>query len=945
MSASNLPPLNNGNNGGGLNQPTNQNTNQVYSQPSNLPPLGSDPTDNGINSSNSNIDTNKGNGLNTKLLIIVGLLFVVLLPVLIIAVLYFKDQNISIIDPTITNITDTGFTVTWVSNDPYIGRVVYQESGGGWPVVFAQNGKPMAYDDRDVKLTQEGTYVQKENGIIPRYTHHVTIRNVKPATTYDLRVAGTINGKEIPLIITTREIIEDINTPNPAYGKVEGANNNDSIIIFSYVTPESGLDLISIPVSKNGTYSFDTNLMKEDLIGSDLVAIIKTEDKKVEDYRFTSEGYKPLENILLDMKKDSMSTREAGIISKISAECENGYWCGGCFNKCVEMHEFEGLGGCNALIEAKCNNSDSQSSNDDHGFTSGQSPTQQETSGPPPGQSQQKSPPSSSKTIYCTEDSRIGCKVTGVNCAQGIQWQGSLGCYNCQGGGIGIKVADNCSDQSVNDTGPQYEDESPNIPTSGTEPDEQQEPKYGDDSCQGIPHDLMDKRIDNDRSLRIGQDYGTCVRYKKMMFYCKGEYEKVPGRNLCGKTPKDSPTKIKNQQNEREAKALKEKLGVSDDTENTCGGRSNLIDGNFSNRAQLIPGRNYLCCKKNGKEMCYCLGHYKASNNSCVMSSSFTRPVITLGSGGVDDGEELVPVSPPESPGDGPGGGEIDLNSNSVDRESTYNFKIIAQSPASREAVLGASNNRDGLEVSESGRYVFFSDGEKIAEKDIVVNNGSMDVKMYFDDNGNGVKDAQEQYVGDYTSITLAKDATVETYTLSSGWNLIHIPMIDQRTENPIKTAGDLIDYWRGQQANILHIARFREGKFEMYTKRETGTEYDSTDFDINPGDGLFVMNMGDNVEVTFSGNKLEDSFPLNLVNGWNLVGIISSDKNYNSEELLKAIGSQGVSADTISQFENGIYQSVIYEDSTLFGNNFNVIDKKGYFIRIQDGGGNKFIP
>lgn len=168
--------------------------------------------------------------------------------------------------------------------------------------------------------------------------------------------------------------------------------------------------------------------------------------------------------------------------------------------------------------------------------------------------------------------------------------------------------------------------------------------------------------------------------------------------------------------------------------------------------------------------------------------------------------------------------------------------------------------------------------------------------------------------------------------------------MVDTRQQTAVRTAGDLIDYWATQGADVKHVARFKGGKFELFGKRETGTTY-APDFNLVPGEGLFIFNQGSNIEVTFSGNEFSQSFPLNLSNGWNLVGVIAPNASYNSEQLLKKMSTDGVQADTISQFENGNYQSVISDEGTLFGNNFNVIATRGYFLKVQSGGGQQFTP
>jgi len=259
--------------------------------------------------------------------------------------------------------------------------------------------------------------------------------------------------------------------------------------------------------------------------------------------------------------------------------------------------------------------------------------------------------------------------------------------------------------------------------------------------------------------------------------------------------------------------------------------------------------------------------------------------------------------------------------------------------------VLGVSDQPiPSLSVTQSGQIAFFQNGQKVAQKAIVVNNGKVEVRMFVDKNGNGIKDADEPYLTDYSTITFSKTASIQQYSLNAGWNLINLPLIDTST-NGVATAKDLLDSWNSQHANIVHIARYRNGKFEIYSKREDGTQY-SPNFDLVPGEPLYVLNLDKNAIVTYAGNSFTQSVPVELDNGWNLVGIIpSAGTTYNSESLLKKITDSGVQADTVSDFNNGIYQSVIVNSGTLFGNNFNVISTKGYFIKVESNGGKNFIP
>jgi hypothetical protein len=86
---------------------------------------------------------------------------------------------------------------------------------------------------------------------------------------------------------------------------------------------------------------------------------------------------------------------------------------------------------------------------------------------------------------------------------------------------------------------------------------------------------------------------------------------------------------------------------------------------------------------------------------------------------------------------------------------------------------------------------------------------------------------------------------------------------------------------------------------------------------------------------------------PFRVQNGWNLVGVYTNEKTYTAEQLLKGMNDAKITADTVSKYDSGLYSNVVYENSILYGNSFNLIERQGYFIKVKSGGGTdvKFTP
>jgi len=259
--------------------------------------------------------------------------------------------------------------------------------------------------------------------------------------------------------------------------------------------------------------------------------------------------------------------------------------------------------------------------------------------------------------------------------------------------------------------------------------------------------------------------------------------------------------------------------------------------------------------------------------------------------------------------------------------------KVVSKPTPPVSKILGAtSNSTAGINITTSGHYVFSSGGKIVAQKDIVINGNSVQVKLYVDKYGDGTHHADEPYLTSYTYIQFANVETVQNYQLNSGWNLINIPLIDKT--GSISTVADLIKYWLKQGANIKSIARFNNGQFDIFVDSLTGNNY-SAPFKLIPGEALFILNNGASINVTFPGNAIVSPVPITLQSGWNLVGIISP-KKYTANSLLTAINAKGFNADTCSDFTSGLYNSLIIKDGQTYGNDFNIVPTKGYFIRVD---------
>jgi hypothetical protein len=247
-------------------------------------------------------------------------------------------------------------------------------------------------------------------------------------------------------------------------------------------------------------------------------------------------------------------------------------------------------------------------------------------------------------------------------------------------------------------------------------------------------------------------------------------------------------------------------------------------------------------------------------------------------------------------------------------------YKIYAEAPAG-----------DNL-AQESGTYNVFFDGKLIGTQEIILgdNQNLLTIKVFKDKNNNGKKDNDEDYLPT-TSIQLQKQASIFKYKLNVGWNLINVPIL---TNSTTLKARDLMEIWKEDGTIVEKISTYSSGKFVTYTNRADAY---GEDFDIQLGQSIFVF-VREPKTAILTGQLPEADVPVIFNNGWNLVGPVKEGKT--AQQAISDLSKQGITSNTVSNFENGSYNSYIYENSTSFGSDFKLQPNKGYFIKVNSNGG-----
>lgn len=174
----------------------------------------------------------------------------------------------------IANVTDTSFTVVYITRGPYEG-IISLRSG---------NGNKIFLDDRD-----------RNSGIKEKYnSHHITALNLLPNSTYSFQIiSGGTTYDSASFSVTTGSVISSPPPPqNPLYGKVihkDGTDawdsvifaNNESSLLVSAVTNARGEFIIptnSLRNITNDNYSIlnDDSQITIEALNKDLIATVNT---------------------------------------------------------------------------------------------------------------------------------------------------------------------------------------------------------------------------------------------------------------------------------------------------------------------------------------------------------------------------------------------------------------------------------------------------------------------------------------------------------------------------------------------------------------------------------------------------------------------------------------------------------------------------------------------
>lgn len=171
------------------------------------------------------------------------------------------------------------------------------------------------------------------------------------------------------------------------------------------------------------------------------------------------------------------------------------------------------------------------------------------------------------------------------------------------------------------------------------------------------------------------------------------------------------------------------------------------------------------------------------------------------------------------------------------------------------------------------------------------------------------------------TNLERPLTVTTRTLELIAGWNLITLPMTPSQTFN----AETLLQAINTQGGNCTQIAQWQSSSWNTYNLGVSVGQ-----FAITLGRGYFVRcsQVG---TWTFEGAPLASGVTLNLISGWNLVGIPYPASGLMASTILNDINTQGGNCTALTRWFSSAWNS--YNPALPF-TDFSILPDEGYFVQ-----------
>ncbi len=833
---------------------------------------------------------------------------------------YLTDDGGRVNSVRISNITANSATISWRTDDSVVGKVYYKKGDGQWlPLIGRFMADDKNYDDRDLTENEDGEFVVDEK--TERVTHHVTLRGLDPETVYSFRIVGKY--RLIPANVnsfSTKKVNEELRTPEPVYGKIVNQSDEtdtprDGIVYYRVIDSESSnSSWYSSTIDANSGWTGDIGYITDDngnpfLWDEKMSMDIEVVTEKGLGYEKPSiENHQPLKP--LNVLPEDYWTDDGNTASSEGNELSDN----------LVLSTF-----ANAVINRNANAECTQEKEVACFCPGGETGTQKCTVNGYWGSSSNTNKPNvclPTNKAYCEQCS---CVSSGDSSAPKYS-PGDCESWSYYCDNTGKTIRPNCLDFAEATTQGKedwiYEQ---------AETCKNQQTLQEDDRVSNYP-------VNQSSLLRqSAEDPNILFNEWAELFNSRDDQGDVLGADTYtgSQGNNENPDGVADTSDTANTDSSDDDQSSSDLPKHKCWKICKYIE-------TICPDSTLDGIKVNGSVVgcTYTLG-----DNQYTFGANFKKGCYITKVVNPADARKFLNICI-----DSQGYGKLgDLPDSDVipGNDLPYIRKRISigtlKKFLGRAEVIGNDMvlGEDTM-VLTTGEYVITGDG--IEATTITVTEEEVEVVFFEDLNGDGIQQEDEEDVSSsLLSIELNDVAETVNYDLDAGWNLLGFNFSNELNSN----ASALIDELNTQGLESTHLASYVDGKWMMYSSRETeggGVEYYGEDFDVIPGRGYFVKTLNPGA-ATFSVNTFADPVPIDFDNGWNLISVQGPELNYTAESFINKCEEESIMADTVSRFDSGLYESLVKDDEIFFGNDFNLINKRGYFVRVESGGGSRLTP
>jgi len=219
---------------------------------------------------------------------------------------------------------------------------------------------------------------------------------------------------------------------------------------------------------------------------------------------------------------------------------------------------------------------------------------------------------------------------------------------------------------------------------------------------------------------------------------------------------------------------------------------------------------------------------------------------------------------------------------------------------------------------------------------------------LFIDENKNQLYDEEEEIVDlKENPIEIIYDGTASRYTLNlrRGFNFVSFNELLQSTDSCelikelAKSTTDL---------GISQISRFHSGTFEVTSyRKDQQTPVTGKCFPVVPGHG-YIIKSDKSYTIHLKSFKLDKPVDLSLLEGWNLVGINGTKKNWTAENLIDAVNASDkfvannltrwrMTSSKYDGFKKDLSGNEVLES---YGFDYEIDTNEAYFLRVIKGRG-----